>query len=103
MWEPRALDVLGQLAEHLPAAARAALEAMERTAGQGQGAECFLAGQASQPYDPVSAIGTCRPVTIAAYAERLVEAGKPQSESAVVNDALVKIVERDRRSARRWK
>jgi Arc/MetJ-type ribon-helix-helix transcriptional regulator len=38
-----------------------------------------------------------------AYAERLVETGKAPSVSAVVNDALAKMAERDRRSARRWK
>ena len=32
MWEPRALDALEQLAEYMPAAARDALEAMERMA-----------------------------------------------------------------------
>lgn len=40
---------------------------------------------------------------LVAYAERLVEAGKAPSVSAVVNDALARMVERDRRSARRWK
>jgi Arc/MetJ-type ribon-helix-helix transcriptional regulator len=40
---------------------------------------------------------------LAAYAERLVEAGKAPSVSAVVNDALTERVERDRRIARRWK
>jgi Arc/MetJ-type ribon-helix-helix transcriptional regulator len=40
---------------------------------------------------------------LAAYAEHLVEAGKAPSLSAVVNDALTKRVERDRRIARRWK
>jgi hypothetical protein len=35
MWEPRALDALGQLAEYMPAAARDALEAMERMASTG--------------------------------------------------------------------
>jgi len=40
---------------------------------------------------------------LAAYAKRLVEAGKAPSVSAVVNDALTERVERDRRIARRWK
>jgi hypothetical protein len=35
LWEPRALDALEQLAEYLPAAARDALEAMERMASTG--------------------------------------------------------------------
>jgi Arc/MetJ-type ribon-helix-helix transcriptional regulator len=40
---------------------------------------------------------------LAAYAERLVEAGRAPSVSAVFNDALAERVERDRRIARRWK
>jgi Arc/MetJ-type ribon-helix-helix transcriptional regulator len=40
---------------------------------------------------------------LAAYAERLVEAGKAPSVSAVVNDALSERVERDRRITRRWR
>jgi len=35
MWEPRALDALERLAEYMPAAARDALEAMERMASTG--------------------------------------------------------------------
>jgi hypothetical protein len=35
MWEPRALDALEQLAEYMPAAARDALDAMERMASTG--------------------------------------------------------------------
>ena len=35
MWEPRALEALEQLAEHVPAAARDGLEAMERMASTG--------------------------------------------------------------------
>ena len=35
MWEPRALDALEQLAEYMPAAARDALNAMERMASTG--------------------------------------------------------------------
>jgi len=63
---------------------------------------------ASQPYDPGMSDRKIRvTVTIdphlAAYAERLVEAGKAPSVSAVVNDALTERVERDRRIARRWK
>ena len=34
-WEPRALDALEQLAEYMPAAARDALDAMERMASTG--------------------------------------------------------------------
>lgn len=34
-WEPRALDALERLAEYMPAAARDALEAMERMASTG--------------------------------------------------------------------
>lgn len=39
---------------------------------------------------------------LAAYAERLVESGKADSVSAVVNGALADRAERDRRIARRW-
>jgi Arc/MetJ-type ribon-helix-helix transcriptional regulator len=39
---------------------------------------------------------------LAAYAERLVESGKADSFSAVVNRALAASVEEDRRVARRW-
>jgi Arc/MetJ-type ribon-helix-helix transcriptional regulator len=39
---------------------------------------------------------------LAAYAERLVESGKADSVSAVVNGALSERVERDRRIRRRW-
>ena len=35
MWEPSALDALEQLADYMPAAARDALEAMERMASTG--------------------------------------------------------------------
>jgi hypothetical protein len=35
MWDPRALDALEQLAEYMPAAARDALDAMERMASTG--------------------------------------------------------------------
>lgn len=35
LWDPRALDALGQLAEHMPAAARDVLEVMERMASAG--------------------------------------------------------------------
>jgi len=41
--------------------------------------------------------------SLAAYAERLVETGKADSVSAVVNSALSERVERDRRIRRRWK
>jgi Arc/MetJ-type ribon-helix-helix transcriptional regulator len=39
---------------------------------------------------------------LAAYAERLVESGKADSVSAVVNGALSERVDRDRRIRRRW-
>ena len=39
---------------------------------------------------------------LAAYAEQLVEAGKADSVSAVVNSALADRAERDRRITRRW-
>lgn len=39
---------------------------------------------------------------LAAYAEQLVDAGKADSVSAVVNSALSDRAERDRRVARRW-
>lgn len=39
---------------------------------------------------------------LAAYAEQLVEAGKADSVSAVINSALADRAERDRRIARRW-
>ena len=76
--------------------------------GEGQGAECLPAGRKFQSYDPGMSDRKIRvTVTIdphlAAYAERLVEAGKAPSVSAVVNDALTERVERDRRIARRWK
>jgi len=35
MWEPEALEALGQLADYMPAAARDALDAMERMAATG--------------------------------------------------------------------
>jgi Arc/MetJ-type ribon-helix-helix transcriptional regulator len=40
---------------------------------------------------------------LAAYAERLVQAGKAPSVSAVVNSALSERVERDKRIMKRWK
>src|SRR5690242_21696875 len=97
--------------------ARRVLGTMEITrlsggAGQAEarakGAECRPADRTLQPYDPGMSERKIRvTVTIdphlAAYAERLVEAGKAPSVSAVVNDALTERVERDRRIARRWK
>jgi Arc/MetJ-type ribon-helix-helix transcriptional regulator len=79
-----------------------------RAEARARGAECLPAGQVSQSYDPGMSDRKIRvTVTIdphlAAYAERLVEAGKAPSVSAVVNDALTERVERDRRIARRWK
>jgi Arc/MetJ-type ribon-helix-helix transcriptional regulator len=40
---------------------------------------------------------------VAEYAERLVEAGKAESVSAVVNDALWSQLDKDRRAARLWR
>ena len=62
----------------------------------------FRPAGASQPYDPGMSDRKIRvTVTIdthlAAYAERLVEAGKAPSVSAVVNDALEQKSLRDRR------
>lgn len=62
----------------------------------------------SDGYDPgVSDRKTRITVTIdprlASYAEKLVESGKAESVSAVVNSALSERVERDRRIRRRWK
>jgi Arc/MetJ-type ribon-helix-helix transcriptional regulator len=39
---------------------------------------------------------------LVAYAEQLVESGKAESVSAVINSALSERVERDRRIRRRW-
>src|SRR5579862_2466082 len=62
---------------------------------------------ATGQYDPsMSERKTRVTVTIdphlAAYAEQLVEAGKADSVSAVINSALSDRAERDRRIARRW-
>ena len=75
---------------------------------QGQGAECLPADRASQPYDPGMSDRKIRvTVTIdphlAAYAERLVEAGKALSVSAVVNDALEAERQRDQKARRLWR
>jgi Arc/MetJ-type ribon-helix-helix transcriptional regulator len=40
---------------------------------------------------------------LAAYAEKLVESGKAESVSAVINGALSERAARDRRIRRRWK
>src|SRR5947207_2712429 len=66
------------------------------------------ADRASQPYDPGMSDRKIRvTVTIdphlAAYAERLVEAGKAPSVSAVVNDALEAERQRDQKARRLWR
>src|SRR5438067_4052824 len=76
--------------------------------GKGRDAECLPAGRASQPYDPGMSDRKIRvTVTIdphlAAYAERLVEAGKAPSVSAVVNDALEAERQRDQKARRLWR
>lgn len=40
---------------------------------------------------------------LAAYAEQLVESGKAESVSAVINSALSERMERDRRIRKRWR
>src|SRR5256885_12300860 len=76
--------------------------------GKGRDAECLPAGRASQPYDLGMSDRKIRvTVTIdphlAAYAERLVEAGKAPSVSAVVNDALEAERQRDQKARRLWR
>ena len=76
--------------------------------GKGQGAECLPAYRAFRSYDPgVSGRKICVTVTLephlAAYAERLVEAGKAPSVSAVVNDALEARRQRDQKARRLWR
>jgi Arc/MetJ-type ribon-helix-helix transcriptional regulator len=76
--------------------------------GKGQGAECLPAGRAFRSYDPgvsdrkIRVTVTLEP-HLAAYAERLVEAGKAPSVSAVVNDALEARRQRDRKARRLWR
>lgn len=78
-------------------------------AEQGPGGRgAFRAGWASQSYDPGMSDRKIRvTVTIdphlAAYAERLVEAGKAPSVSAVVNDALEAERQRDQKARRLWR
>src|ERR1700746_1445505 len=79
-------------------------------AGQGtdQGPECLSASRAFRSYDPGMSERKIRvTVTIdphlAAYAERLVEAGKAPSVSAVVNDALEAERQRDQKARRLWR
>jgi Arc/MetJ-type ribon-helix-helix transcriptional regulator len=75
--------------------------------GTGQGAERLPAGRAFRSYDPGVSDRKIR-VTVrlephlAAYAERLVEAGKAPSVSAVVNDALEARRQRDLKARRLW-
>ena|SRR5689334_23610141 len=97
--------------------ARRVLGTMEITrlsggAGQAEarakGAECRPADRTLQPYDPGMSDRKIRvTVTIdphlAAYAERLVEAGKAPSVSAVVNDALEAERQRDQKARRLWR
>ena len=76
--------------------------------GTAQGAECRPAGRAFRSYDPGMSDRKIRvTVTIdphlAAYAERLVEAGKAASVSAVVNDALEAERQRDQKARRLWR
>jgi Arc/MetJ-type ribon-helix-helix transcriptional regulator len=61
--------------------------------GKGQGAERLPAGRPGIPLEP----------HLAAYAERLVEAGKAPSVSAVVNDALEARQQRDLKARRLWR
>src|SRR5689334_24554351 len=80
----------------------------EPGSGKGRGAECLPAGRASWSYDPGMSDRKIRvTVTIdphlAAYAERLVEAGKAPSVSAVVNDALEAERQRDQKARRLWR
>ncbi len=76
--------------------------------GKGQGAGCLPVGRAFQSYDPgvidrkIRVTVTLEP-HLAAYAERLVEAGKAPSVSAVVNDALEAERQRDQKARRLWR
>ena len=75
---------------------------------KGQGAERLPVGRAFHSYDPgvsdrkVRVTVTLEP-HLAAYAERLVEAGKAPSVSAVVNDALEAERQRDQKARRLWR
>src|SRR5512147_1008091 len=73
--------------------------------GRARARSVFRAGWASQSYDPGMSDRKIRvTVTIdphlAAYAERLVEAGKAPSVSSVVNDALEAERQRDQKARR---
>jgi len=76
--------------------------------GKGEGEECLPGGRTFHSYDPGVSDRKIR-VTVtldphlAAYAERLVEAGKAPSVSAVVNDALEAERQRDRKARRLWR
>src|ERR1700759_736516 len=79
-----------------------------RAEARTKGAECRPADRTFQPYDPSMSDRKIRvTVTIdphlAAYAERLVEAGKAPSVSAVVNDALEAERQRDQKARRLWR
>jgi len=79
-----------------------------RAGGKSQDAECLPAGETFKSYDPGMSDRKIRvTVTIdphlAAYAERLVEAGKAPSVSAVVNDALEAERQRDQKARRLWR
>src|SRR5215475_4417822 len=98
----------GQARTRGPWRSRGLLWSAEPGRGRARARSVLRPAGASQPYDPGMSDRKIRvTVTIdphlAAYAERLVEAGKAPSVSAVVNDALTERVERDRRIARRWK
>jgi Arc/MetJ-type ribon-helix-helix transcriptional regulator len=80
----------------------------DEPARSGADAKCLPADRASQSYDPgMSDRKTRVTVTIdphlAAYAERLVEAGKAPSVSAVVNGALEAERQRDQKARRLWR
>jgi len=76
--------------------------------GKGQSAERLPAGRAFRSYDPgvsdrkIRVTVTLEP-HLAAYAERLVEADKAPSVSAVVNDALEARRQRDLKARRLWR
>ena len=76
--------------------------------GKGQGAECLPADRAFRSYDPGVSDRKIR-VTVmlephfAAYAERLVAAGKASSVSAMINDALEARRQRDQKARRLWR
>jgi Arc/MetJ-type ribon-helix-helix transcriptional regulator len=90
-WKSRGLPVVGEAGQ-----------------AQGQGAERLPAARTFRSYDPdvsdrkIRVTVTLEP-HLAAYAERLVEAGKAPSVSAVVNDALEAERQRDQKARRLWR